>query len=108
MLLLAPLGDALPGYEDHKEECGLIGLFIAGIDKNDEATNEAECAALCALGCTNECQTFKYDSAGKKCHYVDWAHKDIDKKYTPINLPEVPKKTKANSKSYKSKIYNKN
>ena len=86
----------MPGYDDHKEECAVEGLFIKKADKNDAAGSAGECAALCALGCTNECQTFKFD--GAKCHYVNWAEADIDNKYTPIGLTEAPKKTKANSK----------
>ena len=95
------LGDGTPAYSDHKEECGLLGAMIKGVNKNEvlvDVASETECAARCALGCLHECQSFKYDADAKKCHFINWAEADLAKSYSPTGMTDPTKLQTSNSK----------
>jgi len=88
------LGDGTPAYSDHKEECGLLGVMIKGVNKNEvlvDVASETECAARCALGCLHECQSFKYDADAKTCHFINWAEADLDKSYSTTGMTDPTK-----------------
>jgi len=94
------LGDGTPAYSDHKEECGLLGVMIKGVNKNEvlvDVASETECAARCALGCLHECQSFKYDADAKTCHFINWAEADLDKSYSPTGITDPTKLQTSNN-----------
>ena len=101
------LGDGTPAYSDHKEECGLLGVMIKGVNKNEvlvDVASETECAARCALGCLHECQSFKYDADAKTCHFINWAEADLAKSYSPTGITDPTKLQTSNSKYIKKKF----
>ena len=67
------------------------GIPITSID------TEVECAALCAIGCADVCQTYLYNAVSKECLFVDWAQENIAGSFTLLGFQSSARITTANN-----------